>query len=174
MWKANSTWPAFAIISSPTPSRWPLLDSPGGKEEAVEIRPENAAILEQKGVLVAIHTDDPITDSRLFLRSAALAVRSGMTEAGAIAALTLNGAKMLGLGDRVGSLEVGKDADLVVLSGPPLSVWTKVEQTWVDGVVVFDRTRPEDLRYATGGFAVGDRYPFRSPGSASPTPGETP
>lgn len=140
-----------------------VIDSPGGKEEAVEIKAENAAILERAGVLVALHTDDPITDSRLFLRAGGLAVRAGMTEAGALAALTLNGAKMLGLDARVGSLEPGKDADLVVLSGPPFSTWTKVEQTWVDGAVVFDRARPEDLRAATGGLGVIDRYPARTP-----------
>ena len=82
-----------------------------------------------------------------------------MTEAGALASLTLNGAIMMGLDDRIGSLEVGKDADFVVLSGAPFSVWTQVEQTWVDGLQVFDRSLPEDQRIATGGEATGDRYP---------------
>ena len=129
-----------------------IVDSPGGKEEAVEIDAHSAAVLEQHGVKVALHTDDPITDSRLFLRSAGLAVRAGMTEAGALRALTLSGAEMLGLEKRVGSIEVGKDADLVVLSGPPLSVWTHVEQTWVEGTKVFDRNDPADSRFATGGW----------------------
>lgn len=136
-----------------------LIDSPGGKEEAVEFRAENARILEDLGVHVSLHTDDPITDSRLFLRSAGLAVRAGMSEAGAIRALTLSGAEQLGLAERIGSLEVGKDADLVVLSGPPLSVYTQVEQTWVDGIRVFDRSDPVDARYATGGYAVPGRLP---------------
>jgi imidazolonepropionase-like amidohydrolase len=129
-----------------------VIDAPGGKEEAVELAAHSAAVLEARGVKVAFHTDDPITDSRLFLRSAGMAVRAGMTEAGALRALTLSGAEMLGLQDRVGSLEAGKDADLVVLSGPPLSVWTHVEQTWVEGVRVFDRSDPADLRYAVGGW----------------------
>ena len=101
---------------------------------------------------MAFHTDDPITDSRLFLRSAGLAVRAGMTEEGALAALTLVPAEMMGLGDRIGSLEPGKDADFVVLSGPPLSVYSKVEQTWIDGAVVFDRAAEPWL--AVGGDAA--------------------
>ncbi|MFT4626038.1 MAG: imidazolonepropionase-like amidohydrolase [Myxococcota bacterium] len=128
-----------------------LVDAPGGKEEALEIRLETGGLLERAGVPVAFHTDDPITDSRLFLRMGALAVRGGMSPEGALAALTLAPARMLGLQDRLGSLEVGKDADVVVLSGVPFSVWTRVEQTWVDGMKVFDRADPADRRHATGG-----------------------
>jgi imidazolonepropionase-like amidohydrolase len=140
-----------------------LVDSPGGKEEAVEHTPSNAAAMEQAGALVALHTDDPITDSRLFLRMAGIAVRGGMTEAGALAALTLNPAKMMGLDDRVGSIEHGKDADLVVLSGPPLSTWTQVEQTWVEGTKVFDRSRPADHALAVGGDAAPTPPPSETP-----------
>ncbi len=128
-----------------------VIDSPGGKEEALEIKAENGAILEELGVTVAFHTDDPITDSRLFLRSAGLAVRAGMTPEGALRALTLAPAEMMGLDHRIGSLSPGKDADFVVLSGDPMSAWTLVEQTWVEGQQVFDRTDPEDARHAVGG-----------------------
>lgn len=131
-----------------------LLDSPGGKLEAVAVREETGGILERAGVLVAIHTDDYITDSRLLLRSGALAVRGGMTRDGAIRALTLNGARMLGLDARVGSLTVGKDADLVVLSGDPFSAYTHVLETWVEGRKVFDRVR--DRAYAVGGYGAFD------------------
>ena len=86
-------------------------------------------------------------------------MRGGMTEPGALRAITLNAAEMLDLGNRVGSLEPGKDADLVVLSGPPFSLYSKVLATYIDGVKVFDRNRPEDLRYATGGWQVAGRYP---------------
>jgi imidazolonepropionase-like amidohydrolase len=134
-----------------------LIDSPGGKEEAVEIGLQNAALLEAAGVRTALHTDDPITDSRLFLRMGGLAVRAGMSEAGALKALTLAGAEFLHLDDRVGSIEVGKDEDLVILSGEPFSTWTRVEQTWVDGVKVFDRLRPADKRSAVGGDDPGGR-----------------
>ena len=134
-----------------------MIDSPGGKEEAVEIEARNAAELEKRGVIVSLHTDDPITDSRLFLRSGGIAIRAGMTEAGALKALTLNGAIQMGLQDRVGSLEAGKDADFVVLDGAPFSVWTHIEETYVDGTRVFSRA--EEPRLATGGYAVSERYP---------------
>jgi imidazolonepropionase-like amidohydrolase len=133
-----------------------IVDSPGGKQEAVDMRFENAAVLEAAGALVALHTDDWITDSRLFLRSAALAVRGGMSRQGALAAVTLNGARMLDLDERIGTLEPGKDADFVILSGDPLSVRTRVLETWVEGVRVFDRTDPEDRLYAVGGDGAGE------------------
>jgi imidazolonepropionase-like amidohydrolase len=152
-----------AIAAAGAPCSVIVVDSPGGKEEALEIRLETAAMLVQRGVKVAIHTDDPITDSRLLLRSAALAIRGGLSEEAALAALTLRGAEMLGLEARVGSLAPGKDADLVVLSGPPFSIWTHVEQTWVEGERVFDRSDPADRRYATGGFDRPREYPGGEP-----------
>ena len=133
-----------------------LLDSPGGKLEARDIDWKTGGILERAGVLTAFHTDDSITDSRLFLRSAALAVRAGMSRNAALRALTLSGAAMLDLEDRVGSIEVGKDADLLVLSGDPLSVYTHVLETWVEGRKVFDRTDPKDRLWATGGYGAGN------------------
>lgn len=154
----SEAWKVVDLIAeSGVPCSLILIDSPGGKEEATEIRMENAALLAARGVHVAIHTDDPITDSRLFLRSGALAVRAGLPEDAALAALTLEGARMLGLDDRVGSIEPGKDADLVVLSGAPFSTWTHVEQTWVEGELLYDRSRPEDTRFERGGWAVPDR-----------------
>ena len=150
---------ADAIGEAQIPCSLIMIDSPGGKEEAVEFRAENGAELEQRGVPVSLHTDDAITDSRLFLRSAGLAVRAGMSEEAALKALTLAGAEQMHLEGRVGSLEVGKDADFVVLSGPPLSVYTLVEQTWVEGTKVFDRANAMDERYAEGGWAVHERVP---------------
>jgi imidazolonepropionase-like amidohydrolase len=133
-----------------------LVDSPGGKLETMDLTWKYGAILEKAGVLVAFHTDDPITDSRWFLRAAGLGVRAGMTRKTALEALTINGAKVLGLEKSVGSLEPGKDADFIVLSGDPLSVYTHVLETWVDGTRVFDRNDPEDLRRAVGGLGAGD------------------
>jgi len=150
---------ADEIAAADVPVSFIMLDSPGGKLEAARYRPETAGELERAGVRVSLHTDDGITPSRLFLRSGALAVRTGMSEAGALRALTLEGARQLGLDARVGSLEQGKDADLVVLSGPPFSVYTQVLETWIEGERVFDRADPVDLRYATGGFDVWDRHP---------------
>ena len=111
-------------------------------------------VLDRAGVLVGFHTDDGITDSRLFLRQAALGVRGGMSREKALYGLTMAGAIMLDLQDRVGSLETGKDADFILLSGDPLSVYTHVLETWVDGVKVFDRSDPKDYLYAVGGYGA--------------------
>jgi adenine deaminase len=78
-----------------------------------------------------------------------------MSREKALEALTLAGARMLDLQARIGSLEVGKDADLVVLSGDPLAVRTKVLETWVEGKKVFDRDDPEDRLFAVGGYGAG-------------------
>lgn len=139
------------IAAAGVPCSLILIDTPGGKIEAMDMSWETGAVLEAAGVPVAFHTDDPINDSRLFIRSAALAVRGGMSRAGALASVTLTGAQMLDLDDRVGSLEPGKDADLVIWSGDPLSVYSLVEQTWVEGQLVFDLSDPDDAHYAHGG-----------------------
>ncbi|MDE0125862.1 MAG: amidohydrolase family protein [Bryobacterales bacterium] len=131
-----------------------LIDSPGGKIEAKDNRLETARILDAAGVLTGFHSDDSITDSRLFNRMAALGVRAGMPRERALYGLTMAGAQMLEMEDRIGSLEPGKDADLIVLSGDPLSVYTQVLQTWVDGSKVFDRSNPKDRLYAEGGFGA--------------------
>ena len=140
------------IAAAHVPCSIILLDSPGGKLEAQDISARNAFLLDSAGVLVGFHTDDPITDSRWFIRSAALAVRAGMPRDHALYSMTMANARILGLDDRIGSLEAGKDADFIVLSGDPLSVYTHVEQTWVEGRKVFDRTDPKDRAYAVGGF----------------------
>jgi imidazolonepropionase-like amidohydrolase len=148
---------ADELVRNKIPVSLTLVDSPGGKLEVAGLLEENAAILEKAGVLVAINTDDAITESRFLLRTGAIAVRGGMSEDAALRALTINAARMLQLEDRVGSLEPGKDADFVVLSGSPFSVSTQVLQTYIDGVKRFDRSRPEDWAYQGGGFALNDR-----------------
>jgi len=130
------------------------LDSPGGKLEAINLLNINGRELEEAGVDVAFHTDDPIVDSRFYLRSAALGVQQGMSRQRALEALTIAGARMMDIEDRVGSLEPGKDADFIILSGDPFSVYTHVEQTWIEGNKVFDRSNPEDKKYATGGYEI--------------------
>src|SRR5262249_19603955 len=114
------------------PASLTLVDSPGGKMETAGLLEENAAELSRAGPLVAINTDDFITESRFFLRTGAIAVRGGMTEDEALRAQTINPARMMHLDDRLGTLEKGKDADFVVLSGPPYSVYTQVPQTYIE------------------------------------------
>lgn len=134
-----------------------VIDAPGGKLEAMNVSIESGAALEEAGARsIGYHTDDGITDSRFFLRSAALGVRMGMSRDAALRAMTLSGAEMMDLADRVGTLEPGKDADFIVLSGDPLSVYTHVEETWIEGQRVFDRSDPLHRAYAVGGFDVLD------------------
>ena len=132
-----------------------IVDSPGGKLEAMESRLDTAGVLERAGVLTSLHSDDGIIDSRLLFREAGMAVRGGMSREGALRALTINGARQLGLDDRVGSLEAGKDADFILLSGDPLSVYTDVMETWVGGEKLFDRTSEEGKLLAEGGYGAG-------------------
>ncbi len=133
-----------------------LIDSPGGKLEAREADIDTAAKLEQAGVFLSLHSDDNILDSRLMFRQAGMAVRGGMSREGALRALTINGAVQLGLDEHVGSLEAGKMADFVVLTGDPLSVYTDVAETWVMGELLFDASDPDDLLMATGGDGAGN------------------
>lgn len=142
---------ADEIAKSGAPASIIVIDSPGGKLEAMDVSIENGAALERAGALVGFHTDDLITDSRFFLRSAGLAVRYGMSREKALYGMTLAGARMLGLDSRIGSLDAGKDADFIVLSGDPLSVYTMIEQTWIEGAKVFDLADPADRVYAYGG-----------------------
>jgi imidazolonepropionase-like amidohydrolase len=145
---------AREIAAAKVPCSIINIDAPGGKAEAIDFWMGNGGTLVKQGVMVAVHTDDPITDSRFLIRSAALSVREGMSKEDALKALTINGAKMLDLDKRVGSLEVGKDADFIILSGDPFSVYTKVLQTWVEGIKRFDLDNPADKAFATGGFQV--------------------
>ena len=145
---------AGEIAQAGAPVSLILVDSPGGKLEAMNLNFESPPILEKAGVEVAFHTDDYITDSRLLLRMGAFGVRSGMSREGALEALTLAPARMLGLAERVGLLAPGKDADFVILSGDPFSVYTRVLETWVEGKKVFDLDDPEDRQVAEGAYGA--------------------
>ena len=147
---------ADEIAKAKVPASIIFIDSPGGKLETADISMTNGAALEKAGVLTGFHTDDGITDSRWLLRSGGLAVRAGMSRDKALYALTMANAIILDVQDRVGSLEQGKDADLIILSGDPLSVYTHVLETWVEGKKVFDRSDPKDLLTAVGGKGATD------------------
>jgi imidazolonepropionase-like amidohydrolase len=150
---------AEEIAEARAPSSLILIDSPGGKIEAKDNRFQNGAALEKAGALAGFHTDDGITDSRLFRRQAALAVRAGMSREKALYGLTMANALMLDLDKQVGSFEAGKEADFIILSGDPLSVYTHVLETWVEGFKVFDRANPKDYLYAVGGYGAGHDQP---------------
>ncbi len=143
---------ADQIAAARVPVSLIMVDSPGGKLEALNLEAKSAPALEQAGARVAFHTDDWVTDSRYFLRMAAMGVRAGMSRDAALTAMTQAGADMLDIGERAGSLTPGKDADFVILSGDPFSVYTRVKETWVEGRKRFDLDDPDDRLVAEGGF----------------------
>ena len=96
-------------------------------------------VMNEKGVRFAFHTDDPVVGSKWQRGNAGLGIRYGMTEQDALEAVTINAAAIAGVEDRVGSLEVGKDADIVVLNGTWYEVSTLVTRVYVDGLVAYDR-----------------------------------
>lgn len=145
---------AKEIAEAKVPCSAIVIDSPGGKLEAVNLKFETPQMLVDAGVDMAIHTDDWITDSRLFLRSAGMAMRAGLSKDKAVESLTIAGARMLELDDKIGSLEKGKDADFIILSGDPFSVYTKIEETWINGKKEFDRSLDEDYKLSVGGYKV--------------------
>jgi len=96
-------------------------------------------LMNEKGVRFTFHTDDPVVGSKWQRGNAGLGMRYGMTEQDALEAVTINPAEIAGVEDRVGSLEVGKDADIVVLNGTWYEVSTLVTRVYVDGRVAYDR-----------------------------------
>ncbi len=145
---------ADEIAASGYPASIIYIDSPGGKLETMNLVAKTAPVLEQAGVDFGFHTDDPITDSRLFLRSPAFGMREGLSRQKALESVTIANARMMDIEDRVGSLETGKDADFIILSGDPFSVYTRVVQTWIEGKKVWDIADPDDRKYAAGGYNV--------------------
>ncbi|GIW70654.1 MAG: hypothetical protein KatS3mg102_0196 [Planctomycetota bacterium] len=114
----------------------------GFKQEAWDAIPENAAICARAGVTVAIHSDSSAQVQKLYLE-AAKTIAHGMSPEAALAAITIGPARILGIDDRVGSIEPGKDADLAVFSGHPFTAAARVELTLIDGEVVYDRAAAE-------------------------------
>jgi imidazolonepropionase-like amidohydrolase len=110
----------------------------GFKVEAQDGIPENAALCAAAGVAVAVHSDSSEGVQRLWLEAAKM-IAAGLPRAEAVKALTIHPARILGVDARVGTLQVGKDADLALFSGDPFSVATRVDATWIDGRAVFER-----------------------------------
>lgn len=116
------------------------------KVEVQDAIPYNAAIMYQLGMNVCINSDDAEMARRLNQEAAKTVKYGGVPEEDALKMVTLNPAKALHVADRVGSIKVGKDADLVVWSDHPLSIYAKAEKTIVDGTIYFDRERDAELR----------------------------
>ena len=116
------------------------------KMEVEDAIPYNAAIMQKVGLTVAINSDDAEMARRLNQEAAKIVKYGGVTEEEALKMVTLNPAIMLHVADRVGSLKPGKDADVVVWSDHPLSIYAKSLYTIVDGAVYFDRVKDEQLQ----------------------------
>lgn len=104
----------------------------------------NAAILTRNGVVTSINSDDAELTRHLYHEAAKTQKYGGLTDEEALALITINPAKQLGIDNRVGSLEVGKDGDVVIFKGHPLSVYAIPMFTIIDGVVKFDRVNDKD------------------------------
>src|SRR6266404_3376839 len=109
------------------------------KVEAYDAIPFNAAIMTRKGVLVSLNSDDAELMRHLNSEAGKAMKYGGISETEALAMVTLNPAKQLGIDNRVGSIEVGKDADLVIYDKNPLSNFAKVQKVLIDGAIYFDR-----------------------------------
>ncbi len=158
----------------------------GYKIEAYDAIPYNAAITMRAGILTTLNSDDDGRARRMNIEAAKLVRYGGLTEDEALALVTINGAKQLEIDHKVGSIEVGKDADVVIWNAHPLSVYASPDKTFIDGEVFFDReadlkardaaatrraelekAEPNQLPAARGGAAGG-----RGPGGAAQTPGQ--
>jgi imidazolonepropionase-like amidohydrolase len=111
----------------------------GFKMEAYDAIPYNAAVMAKKGVVVSLNSDDAELMRRLNTEAAKAMKYGGLSREEALAMVTLNPAKQLGVDNRVGSIEVGKDADLVIYDKDPLSTMSKVQKVMIDGTKYFDR-----------------------------------
>ena len=119
----------------------------GFKMESLDGVRANLALVDQAGARAVTHSDDPSGSQRL-TQEAAKGLAAGraiglpLTEEDAMRWVTINPAWTLGLDDRIGSLEVGKNADVVLWSGDPFSVYTRTDKVWVDGALMYDRSSP--------------------------------
>ena len=116
------------------------------KYEVNDAIPYNASILNAMGIVTAINSDDAEMSRRLNQEAAKAVKYGGTSEEDAWKMVTLNPAKLLHIDDRVGSIKIGKDADLVLWSDHPLSMYAKAEKTLIEGVTYFDKARDSKLR----------------------------
>ncbi len=117
---------------------WP--DWWGFKIEAFDAIPDNIRLVKEAGIPVALHSDSPDMVQRLYLEAAKV-VGTGLDEASAWETITMDPARLLGLEGRIGSITVGKDADLALFDRDPFDVQARVQKTWIEGELVYDRAQ---------------------------------
>lgn len=115
------------------------------KTEVIDAIGYNAAIMQKVGINVCINSDDAEMARRLNQEAAKVVKYGGVSEEEAFKMVTLNPAKALHVADKVGSIKVGKDADVVLWTDNPLSIYAKADKTIVDGVVYFDREKDAEM-----------------------------
>lgn len=144
----------------------------GFKVEANDAIPYNAALLIKAGVIVSINSDSAEHGRRLNLEAAKMIKWGGLTEQQALELVTINPAKQLGLDRRIGSIEVGKDADLVIWSAHPLSSYATVERAYIDGVLYYEREadlrRVAEVDRRKQALVAAERGGTNQPATASP------
>ena len=122
---------------------YPVVVGPSLSERSkIELRNltfDTAGILSNAGMNVSLTTDHPVVPLHYLPICAGIAVKHGMMYEKAIEAITINAAKLLGIEDRVGSLEIGKDADIVIWDNDPLEIQSNVLYTIIDGKVVYSK-----------------------------------
>ena len=116
------------------------------KIEAYDATPYNAALMTKKGVLVSLNSDSDELQRHLNLEAAKVMRYGGLSENEALAMVTINPAKQLGIDNSVGSIEVGKSADMVLFDQHPLSGYSKPLKVWIDGNQYFDRAKDLEAR----------------------------
>lgn len=125
--------------------------------EAYDAIPYNAAIMASHGVLVSLNSDSDELARRLYWEAAKVVRYGGVSEDEAFKMVTINPAKQLGIDKWVGSIEVGKDADLAIFRSHPMAPDTRVEMTLVDGKVLFDRSKDVAARKGVAATLGGAR-----------------
>jgi imidazolonepropionase-like amidohydrolase len=118
-----------------------FIDWWGFKMEAYDAIPYNVALMDRAGVLTSVNSDSDELARRLNLDAAKAMKYGGLSEEEALKLCTLNGAKQLRLDHRIGSIDVGKDADVVIWNGHPFSTYSRVDTTFIEGEIVFDRQK---------------------------------
>ena len=108
------------------------------KPELINQSSKTGGILAKNDILVAIMTDHPVVPINYLPLQAAIIAKDGMGEMEALKAITINAARVCGIDDRVGSLEQGKDADIIILDGHPFEIKTNVILTMINGEVVYE------------------------------------
>jgi imidazolonepropionase-like amidohydrolase len=140
------------------------------KMEAFDAIPGNAAIMQHKGVLTSINSDSADLARRLYQEAAKTIKYGNLTDEEALRFVTLNPAKQLKVDHRVGSIDVGKDADLAIFNAHPFSIYARVEMTLIEGETYFDRkadlTRRDQIAKEKKALIDAER---RAPGQAQPT-----